>query len=147
VIGTTGTKDIFGNAVSGAVAVPHVSHATPATVTILDKTAPSVASLNSSTAVYTFELTFTEPVCAADTAALNAALKINNANGITQTAAYTFSGASGTISSFTKLIVAISGVNENHNYSIELLSQGIKDSSGNLLKAFPKTAITVQTSN
>lgn len=44
-IGTEVTRDVFGNAVSGAVAVPVVSAANPATVTILDKIAPSVLSV------------------------------------------------------------------------------------------------------
>lgn len=44
VIGTAATKDIFGNSVSGAVAVPDVTGATPATVTIADKILPSLQS-------------------------------------------------------------------------------------------------------
>lgn len=44
-IGTANTKDIFGNTVSGDVAVASVSAATPATVTILDKIAPVITAL------------------------------------------------------------------------------------------------------
>lgn len=146
-IGTAITRDVFGNAVTGAAAVPIVSVTTPATVTIADKIAPSVASLNKGTAAYTVEMTFTEPVNAIDQATLTAALKIRNLSGISQNATYTFSGSGGTINDFVKLTATIVGGTDN-KYSIELLGQGIMDvANGNIVKAFAKTTVTVLTSD
>jgi hypothetical protein len=141
VIGTISTRDIFGNAVSGAVAVPAVSASTPATVTIQDEIAPSAAALNKSAAPYTFELSFTEPVGAADNAALTAALKISTLSGTAKTATFAFSGGIGTLHNFTTLTATIAGTDSK--YTIELLSQGIKDLSGNTVKAMAKTTLTV----
>jgi len=141
-IGTTVTKDIFGNAVSGAAAVPVVTLSTPATVLILDKIAPSVASLTRGTAAYTLEITFTEPVNAVSTTVLSQALQIKNANGVLQTAAYSFASGE-SVTSFTKLTVTLVPVDPaNTTYSVELLGQGITDTALNTVKAYPKTTLT-----
>ncbi|WP_143162410.1 hypothetical protein [Sporobacter termitidis] len=139
-ISATKTKDIYGNAVSGAVAVPVVSSATPATVTIHDGIVPAVASLVKGTDPYTVVVTFTEPVGAADAAAISSAFRITDAYGMPLTATYTFSGARGTVGSFTTLTAAISGATDG-TYGAELLGQGIKDAAGNVVKAYAKTAV------
>jgi hypothetical protein len=141
-VGTLVTKDIYGNAVSGAVAVPAVSQTTPATVTIADKIAPSVVSVSKGTAEYVLEVNFTEPVNAFDLTTLASAVRIKNLSGTVQTATYSFSGGSGTITDFTKLTATITGGTESQ-YSVELLAQGIADLAGNTLKAFAKTTVTL----
>ncbi len=66
-IGTVNTKDIFGNTVSGDIAVAAVSDATPAKVTILDKIAPAILTgetqdLDEDGYLDAVRLTFNEPV-------------------------------------------------------------------------------------
>jgi hypothetical protein len=141
-IGTVNTKDIYGNAVSGAVAIPAVTASAPATVTILDKIAPSVAALAKGTAPYSVVLTFAEPVKAADTAAVAAALKITNSVGAVQLATYAFGGTGTTAASFTTLTATIVGGLDGI-YDVELLPQGITDQAGNTVKAFAKTPVTL----
>jgi hypothetical protein len=143
VIGTANTADIFGNKVTGPVAVADVSSATPATVTILDKIAPSAVSINKGSADYTIEVTFTEPVNAVNEATLTAALQIKSLSGALQAATYKFSGSGGTINNFKKLTATITDGTDS-KYTVELLGQGIKDMGGNTVSAFAKTTVTVQ---
>lgn len=143
-IGTTNTKDVYGNVVSGPAAVPAVSAATPATVAVTDKIAPYAVALVKGSAAYTLEITFSEPVDATDQATLNAALKIWGINGAAKTAVFAFSGAGGTIRDFTKLAVTITGSTDN-KYIVEILGQGIKDQAGNVVKSMAKTTFTVNT--
>jgi hypothetical protein len=110
---------------------------------ILDKIAPSAVSVNKGTEAYTIEMTFTEPVNAVNLETLTAALKIKNLSGAAQTATYAFSGSGGIITDFTKLTASITGGTDS-KYTIELLAQGLKDLSGNTVKAFPKTTLTLQ---
>lgn len=138
-IGTINTKDIFGNAVSGDVAVAAVSTSTPAKVTIADKIAPSVTSIETGTLPYTFVLTFTEPIKIFD----QSKLKITNLSGVVQTATYAYNSAN-----FTKLTVTITPTDAVENkYNVELQSQGINDLSDNFNIAYTKLALTVLTNH